>query len=118
MDEGAVQKLVQQTVLWKGKLEAAFVFVELDQPRVAAKLMVDAIKAVEGSKNSRVILEAILGVSPHLAKLDPGRARFLLGLAAKSAENMGRLTDRDLARKLLAELPAAPSPASPQAVAV
>lgn len=108
LDEAAIDKLVQMQSLWRGKLEAALLFVEAGQDKIAAKLMLEAIKAVESTKHPKVILDAILGVSPHLGRIDPGRARFLLGLAVKSAESFGRTAERDRARQLLAELTPAP----------
>lgn len=105
-DEGQVQEIVQQHVLWKGKLEAALVFAELGHSRIAVKLMVDAIKAVGTSSNPRVILTAILGVAPHLGRIDPGQARFFLRLAATSAAELGWKEAEDVAQGLVADLPA------------
>jgi O-antigen biosynthesis protein len=104
VDESAVTKLVEETVLWKSKLEAALILIGMGNQKAAASLMLEGVKAVGGSKNPRVIIDAILGIAPHLGKLDPGRARFLLELAAKSADGFGRTTERDLARKLMADL--------------
>lgn len=112
LDEAAIEKLVQMQSLWRGKLEAALIFVEAGQDGVAAKLMLEAIKSVETTKNSKVIFDAILGVAPHLGRIDPGRARYLLGVVAKSAELAGRPVERDRARKLLTTIsPTAASPA-------
>ncbi|HEY9250869.1 MAG TPA: glycosyltransferase, partial [Rariglobus sp.] len=72
VNQAAVEKLIQQTVLWKSKLEAALQLAALGQQAVAARLMIDAIKAVQGCDNPQVIMEALLEVAPHLAKLDAG----------------------------------------------
>ena len=105
-DEAEVQALVEQHALWKGKLEAALVFAELGRPQIAAKLMVEAIKSVGASGNPRVILSAILGVAPHLGRIDPGQARFFLRLALKSAEDLGWTDVRDEVRAVVTALPA------------
>jgi hypothetical protein len=64
------------------------------------------VKAVQDCKHVPVILEALLEVSMHLGKLDAGRARYLLTLAADTATKMGRAAELERARRLLAELPA------------
>jgi hypothetical protein len=97
-------KLVQMQVLWRSKLEAALIFVEKGQDKIAAKLMLDGVIAVQNCKNVRVILEALLTICPHLAKLDAGRARYLLNLAAETAEKTGQTADLERARRSLAEL--------------
>jgi GT2 family glycosyltransferase/glycosyltransferase involved in cell wall biosynthesis len=105
-DSAATDALIREHLLWKGKLEAALVFVELGRPKIAAKLMVDAIKAVGGSTNPRVILGAILGVAPHLGRIDPAQARFFLQLAASSADDLGWPEVRTVADTLVTRLPA------------
>lgn len=91
-------------VLWRSKLEAGLALVSIGQNAAAARLMLDAIKAVETCKAPGIIVEAILEVAPHLARLDPGRARFLVGLAVKSTESRGRPAEHARAIKLLAEM--------------
>jgi hypothetical protein len=104
VDEASLAKLVQMQVLWRSKLEAALIFVEKGQDKIAAKLMLDGVMAVQNCKNVRVILEALLTICPHLAKLDAGRARYLLNLAAETAEKTGNTADLERARRSLAEL--------------
>jgi GT2 family glycosyltransferase len=104
VDEASLAKLVQMQVLWRSKLEAALIFVEKGQDKIAAKLMLDGVMAVQNCKNVRVILEALLTICPHLAKLDAGRARYLLNLAAETAEKTGQTADLERARRSLAEL--------------
>lgn len=106
IDEAAVTQLVDEQVRWRSKLETALVFLDHGQPGIAAKLMVDAIKAVGTSSNPRVLIGALLGVAPHLGRIDPAQARFFLSLAAKSAEDLGWTDLHDLARRHTAQLPA------------
>lgn len=106
VDEQTMKQIVQMHVMWRSKLEAALALLERGQEKVAAKLMLDAVKAVQDCKHVPVILEALLEVSMHLGKLDAGRARYLLTLAADTATKMGRAAELERARRLLAELPA------------
>jgi glycosyltransferase involved in cell wall biosynthesis len=103
----------QLTIKWKSKLEAGVALAGLDQPAAAAKAMLDGIKAVQTCGVPRIVLEALLEIGEHLAPLDPGRARYLLGLAAKLAESHSRTKDIARARRLIRELDArrtAPAP--------
>ena len=104
VDEASLAKLVQMQVLWRSKLEAALIFAEKSQDKIAARLMLDGVIAVQNCKNVRVILEALLTICPHLAKLDVGCARYLLNLAAETAEKTGQTADLERARRSLAEL--------------
>jgi GT2 family glycosyltransferase/glycosyltransferase involved in cell wall biosynthesis len=100
-------------VLWKSKLEAGIALAALGHGPAAAKLMLEAIKSVETCKVPGIIVDAILETAPHLAPLDPGRARFLVNLAAKTTEAKGRTEENERALKLLAALDrAAREPAS------
>jgi O-antigen biosynthesis protein len=105
IDTVSFERQVTWTCKWKAKLEAGLAMVALNQEQAAARLMIEAIKAVETCPIPKVQVEAILEVGPHLAKLDPGRARFLLGLAAQAAAKAGKTAERDLANKLLADIP-------------
>ena len=100
----ALAKLVQMQVLWRSKLEAALIFAGKSQDKIAARLMLDGVIAVQNCKNVRVILEALLTICPHLAKLGVGRARYLLNLAAETAEKTGQTADLERARRSRAEL--------------
>jgi len=104
VDEQMVGKLVQMHLRWRGKLEAALHFVERGDAKTAAKLMLDAVKAVQDCKHVPVILEALLTVSAHLGKIDVGRARYLLNLASDTAKKMGLPAEVVRAQKLLGEL--------------
>lgn len=106
IDSVAVDKLVFWNCKWKSKLEAGLTLLTLNQEPAAARLMIEAIKAVESCPFPRIQIDAIFEVCPHLAKLDPGRARFLLSLAAQAATKAGKTAERDQANKLLAEIPA------------
>jgi glycosyltransferase involved in cell wall biosynthesis len=94
----------QINVLWMSKLEAGIAMAELGQGPAAARLMLEAIKAVETCKVPGIIVEAILEVAPHLAPFDPGRARFLVQMAAKATAAKGRTADHERAVKLLATI--------------
>ncbi|HWA28519.1 MAG TPA: glycosyltransferase [Lacunisphaera sp.] len=91
-------------VLWKSKLEAGIALAAEGQGTAAAKLMLAAVKSVETCKVPGIIVDAILETAPHLAPLDPGRARFLVNLAVKTTEAKGRTADHERALKVLAAL--------------
>ena len=54
----ALQQYAELTIRWRSKLEAALASAKLNQKAVAANMMVEAIKSLEASQNSKVILEA------------------------------------------------------------
>jgi len=93
------------TIKWRSKLEAGIALAQVGQHAMATKMMLQGIKEVETCKHPRVLLDALLGIAPHLARLDPGRARFLLELAASSALQIQSAADHERARALIAELP-------------
>jgi glycosyltransferase involved in cell wall biosynthesis/GT2 family glycosyltransferase len=104
----------QLTIKWKSKLEAGLAVAALGQPAAAAKLMVDGVKAVQSCGVPRVVLEALLEIGAKLGPLDPGRARYLLGLAAKLAESHHRTREVERARRLIIELTPAPTAPVPE----
>lgn len=85
----AIAQLAHYGVLWKSKLEAALVLIEMRQEKAAVRLMIEGVKAVEGCRNLKVIIEAIAGIAPHLGRFEPGKARFLLEKALPLAEKAG-----------------------------
>ena len=97
---------VQLTLAWKSRLEAANALLELGQNAAAAKQLLAGVKAVESNQNPPVILEALLALAPRLAPLDPGRARYLLGIAEQLAGRLGQAEGRKIAQRHLAELSA------------
>ncbi len=92
------------TIKWRSKLEAGIALGQAGQHGMAVKMMLQGIKDVETCKNPRVLLDALLEIAPHLARLDAGRARFLLELAASSALQMQSSADHERACALIAEL--------------
>jgi glycosyltransferase involved in cell wall biosynthesis len=107
---------IELAILWRSKLEAGKALAALNQGAAGAKLMLEGIKAVESCGNPSILLEAITEISANLGRLDPGRARYLLGLAVKLAESMQRIPERDRANRLLAEL-AEPTRTAPKPAA-
>lgn len=95
---------IQLTVQWRSKLEAGLALEEAGQLPAAAKLMLAGIKAVETCKQPQIILEAILEICRHLGRIDPGRAKFLLGMGVNLAETMRRSEDKARAEKMIAAL--------------
>jgi glycosyltransferase involved in cell wall biosynthesis len=91
-------------ILWRSKLEAGRALAALNQGPAGAKLMLEGIKAVETCGHPQILLEAITEIGAGLGPLDPGRARYLLGLALKLAESTQNIPGRDRAQRLLAAL--------------
>lgn len=106
----AVARYLKLSTLWRGKLEAGRELAAMGMEQDAARMMLSAIKAVETCKQPLIILEALIGTSEHLARLDPGRTRFLLTMAIGFAEKLQRRKDRETAEAMLAALsqPGAP----------
>jgi hypothetical protein len=71
-------------------------------------MMLDGIKAVQGCGNPAVILDALIEISTHLGRIDAGRARYLLGLALKLAQDHPKTEMLERIKQLLARLPATP----------
>ncbi len=97
----ALHQYAELTIRWRSKLEAALALAKLNQKTVAVNMMVEAIKSLEASQNSKVILEALLAVGQHLRPLDAGRGRYLLELALKLAEELKLAPAKEKARALL-----------------
>jgi glycosyltransferase involved in cell wall biosynthesis len=100
----ALAAYTKATILWRSKVEAGRELAALGRPQDAARLMLAGIKTVESCKIPKVILEALLGTCEHLAALDVGRTRFLLGLAINLSESMQRPKDKETAQAMLAAL--------------
>lgn len=92
------------TIQWKAKLEAGLALAGLKQDGAAAKMMLSGVSAVEKCPLPRVIVEALLEISPHLAKLDSSRAGYLLGIAVKYTEALGWTPEQERAKALLASI--------------
>ena len=106
----------QATIQWRSALTAGRHLLTRRVPEAARELFIEAVKAAEASKNSQVILEALLEITPALAELDPGRARFLTELAVKLAGSLHKPAELQRARQILATLPGASAiPSSPAA---
>jgi GT2 family glycosyltransferase/glycosyltransferase involved in cell wall biosynthesis/thioredoxin-like negative regulator of GroEL len=97
----AINQYAELTIRWRSKLEAALVLARLNQKAAAINTMVEAIKSLETSHNSKVILEALLAIGQHLKPLDAGRGRYLLELALKLAEDIKHGPAKAQARALL-----------------
>jgi len=92
------------TVKWRSKLEAGLELAAMGRNKEAIRLMLAGLTAVEGCKVPRVLLEALLGISEHLVKLDPSRARRLLGIAVEVADRTRRPHDKKKALTMIAKL--------------
>jgi hypothetical protein len=110
-----IQNYISQTVLWCSKLEAGAALVALGQKQAGIGLMVESVKAVEGGKNPRVILDALLGVAKPLSLLDPIRARSFLETAVDLATSLQLPGEATTANRMLAALH--PSPPAAMAAA-
>ncbi len=94
----------QLTIAWRSKLEAAQVVAALGLEEPARRLLLDGVNAVKSCQAPPVVLDALLGLCPALAPLDPGRARYLLGMAVKLATTLKNSPARERAEQLLAEM--------------
>jgi hypothetical protein len=79
-----------QTVQWRSKLEAATILSGLGQSEAAVDLMMQSLKVAESCSQPEVVMEAVLEVSPHLARHDAGRTRRLLAMALNLARRLDR----------------------------
>lgn len=109
-DNAALRARLEATVLWKSKLEAGIALAACGQKDAAVRLMVDGVKAVQSCRIPEVILQALLETCASLGPLDPGRARYLLGLASKFAAAGGRSAEADRAARMAAALEAQNQP--------
>ncbi len=92
-------------IAWRSKLEAARVFAKEKQTDTAVRLLIDAVKSVEKSRQPLVILETLLTVGAEMGPLDTARAAHLLKLAADLAKAIKDKGAQDFAANLLASLP-------------
>jgi hypothetical protein len=60
----------------------------MSQPQAAAKLFLEGVTAIQSCRQPKVVLEALMELSPQLGRFDPGRAKYLLGLAADLADKL------------------------------
>ncbi len=105
--EAAETRLV---VAWRSKFEAARLFLQEKQPETAKRLLLEAIKAVESSRQPVVVLEALLSVGQELRELDRARAEHLLGLARDLAKALKNEAAEQAAARLLGAPAAAARP--------
>jgi hypothetical protein len=108
-NDTVIMQYAQLTIVWKAKLEAALALAKLKLNQEAVKLMLEGIKSVEKCTDPRVTLEALVEISAQLGKLDPGRARYLLEIAVKLADQMGRKQDSNRAKQLLVDFAVKPA---------
>lgn len=101
----------QLTIAWRSKLEAAQAVASLGLEEPARQLLLDGVHAVKSCPLPPVVLDALLGLTPALSKLDPGRARYLLGLAVKLATTLRNTPARERAEQLIAEMDRVAMPA-------
>jgi GT2 family glycosyltransferase/glycosyltransferase involved in cell wall biosynthesis/Tfp pilus assembly protein PilF len=97
----ALNQYAELTIRWRSKLEAGLTLARLNQKTAAVNTMIEAIKSLETSHNSKVILEALLAIGQHLKPLDAGRGRYLLELALKLAEEIKNGPAQEQVRALL-----------------
>ena len=95
----------QATIEWRSGLAASRHLLARQLPDAARELLVEAVNAAERSKDSQVILEALLEIVPALGQVDPGRARYLGELAVKLAGSLRNPAELQLARQILAAVP-------------
>ncbi|MEI8040397.1 MAG: glycosyltransferase [Verrucomicrobiota bacterium] len=113
----------QATIQWRSSLVAGRHLLARHLPEAARELLLEAVKAAEHSKDSQVILEALLEIVPDLGRLDPGRAKYLGEMTVKLAGSLRKPTEQQRARQLLAAIPVSragdlpPVAHSPQSVA-
>ncbi|MEI6783535.1 MAG: glycosyltransferase, partial [Verrucomicrobiota bacterium] len=89
------------TIPWRSKLEAARVLVTLKQPKAAAQILREAIKAAEATKHPLIIFEAMVGVAAEMRRLDRSQARHLAELAVELAGMLKDPVLMEKARELL-----------------
>jgi len=94
----------QLAVAWRAPFEAARILRGLGQGAAARQQLLAGVKAVESCQNPPVILEALLAITPELARLDVGRARYLLDVAVQLATGLRNAPARAQAERLLAEI--------------
>jgi glycosyltransferase involved in cell wall biosynthesis len=95
---------LQKSVAWRAKLEAGNTLIAENQPKAAAKVLLEGIKAVETCKNPSITLEAVVEISEKLAPIDSGRAAHLLKLAVKMAERLQAAEMLQKAQYLLTQI--------------
>ena len=92
------------TIIWRGRYEGALALLNINQEIPALRLLLEAIKSIENCNFRDVILDALLEVTPTLARLDRGRALYLADMAIKFAQVVNRPGDLERAKRLHTEL--------------
>lgn len=107
-----IQEHARLTILWRSKLEAGAALAALRQNIAAARLMIEAVKAVEACAVPQVIVEALIEVSAQLAPLDRSRADYLLGIGEKLATDLGNQPALDRVAVVRVSFPKTTAPTS------
>jgi glycosyltransferase involved in cell wall biosynthesis len=107
---------VRMMVAWRCKMETAKVLVRQKQIEAAIRLLIEAVKSVEGCQHPQVALEALLMVGKEMCALDRARAVTLLKLGLNLAKAIPDEAAERTACKLLASMSSAPAPAATPAV--
>jgi hypothetical protein len=100
-----VKSQAQLTVQWRSKVEAAVILLGLKQLKPAMDLLMQSLKVVENCREPEVTMEALFEISGQMGRLDPARARVLLEIALKLAQQMQRPEAAQRAKHALAKLP-------------
>ncbi|MSU63938.1 MAG: glycosyltransferase [Pedosphaera sp.] len=95
----------QATIQWRSAFTAGQRVLARQLPELARELLIEAVNTATCSKDSQVILEALLEIVPALGQLDLGRAKFLKELAIKLAQSLRKPAELELARQLLNAVP-------------
>jgi len=117
-ESGFTPTVMPLIIAWRSKLEAARLCVKEGEADAAVRLLIEAVKSVESSRNPHVILDALLNTGMEMRPLDSGRAARLLQLAADLAKAIHNNAAMQHAASLLNSLPgrhSAPKPAMERA---
>lgn len=92
----------KRTIQWRSKFEAGVAVAAAKIPHVAIRLMLEALKVADASKDPVTILDALTEIAPALQPLDANRARTLFEVTITLAERLKRPEAATLARDRLA----------------
>jgi len=82
----ALTSYAKLTIRWRSKLEAGSALAAMNCREQAVRMMVEAVKSVQGSRNALVLLQAMLAVGEALVPLDRKHAATLAKLACNFAK--------------------------------
>jgi glycosyltransferase involved in cell wall biosynthesis len=97
----ALSDYTKLTIRWRSKLEAGSALAVMNCREQAVRMMVEAVKSVQSSRNALVILQAMLAVGEALVPLDRKQATTLAKLASGFAKFSPDEDHRTAAARLL-----------------